>query len=314
MIYTVTFNPALDYTMVFERIKPGCVCRSRQEVLTVGGKGINVSLVLKELGLDSVALGFTAGFVGAAIENELNRLKIKSDFIRLGSGNSRINVKLKAGEETDLNARGPEIPKEAVGQLLEKLDALSSQDFLVLAGSVPESLPKDIYETVLSGLSDRKIPAAVDASGELLLKVLPFHPFLIKPNHHELGELFHTEIQTKREAAYYAQRLQEMGAQNVLVSLAGDGAVLLDEKGKCHQTEAAHGRVVNAVGAGDSMVAGFLAGFFETGEYEYALRLGAAAGSATAFSEGLAGREAIFDLAGQLFYGRPAGGEQPKSP
>ncbi len=298
MIYTVTFNPAIDYVVWAEKIRPGSVNRSSREEYYFGGKGINVSMVLKELGLPSKALGFVAGFTGQAIEEGVQKAGITTDFVHLEQGLSRINVKVKAGEETEINGQGPEISTEAVQELFQKLEALQEDDILVLAGSIPNSLPKDIYEQILKALQGKKIKTVVDASGELLLRVLKYRPFLIKPNNHELGELFHTTIRTKEEIIFYAGKLQELGAENVLVSMAEEGAVLLDDQGMVHSCGVCKGTVKNSVGAGDSMVAGFLAGTLQ-GDYASALRLGTACGGATAFSEGLATAEKIKELMGQ---------------
>lgn len=298
MIYTVTFNPAVDLVVHPDELKNGATNRSKSEEIYFGGKGINVSLVLKELGIKSRALGFVAGFTGEAIENSLVERGIDADFVHLEKGFSRINVKIKSGEETELNGRGPQIPKKALQELLEKLDKIEDGDTLVLAGSIPADLPEDIYEKILERLSARKIRAVVDATKKLLLNVLKYKPFLVKPNNHELGEMFGVELKTVDEIIEHARKLQEMGAVNVLVSMAGNGAVLLDEHGKTHVCGACKGRVKNSVGAGDSMVAGFIAGC-ENG-YEYALKLGTAAGGATAFSDGIAKKEEIFGLLTQL--------------
>ena len=299
MIYTVTFNPAIDYVVHTEEMKLSEVNRSESEEMYFGGKGINVSIVLKELGIDSKALGFTAGFTGEAIENGIRAMGINSDFVRLKNGNSRINVKIKSDEETELNGQGPHIDSESLEKLFEKLDELKDGDTLVLAGSIPKSLPADIYERILERLQGRNIRAVVDATKELLLNVLKYKPFLIKPNNHELGEMFGTKLTTDEEIEHYARKLQEMGAVNVLISMAGDGAMLIDEDGVTHRCGVCSGKVKNSVGAGDSMVAGFVAGI-QQGGYEYALKLGTAAGGATAFSDGLAVREMIDELMGQL--------------
>ncbi len=299
MIYTVTFNPAIDYVVHTEEMKLGEVNRSESEEMYFGGKGINVSIVLKELGIDSKALGFTAGFTGEAIENGIRAMGINSDFVRLKNGNSRINVKIKSDEETELNGQGPHIDSESLEKLFEKLDELKGGDTLVLAGSIPKSLPADIYERILERLQGRNIRAVVDATKDLLLNVLKYKPFLIKPNNHELGEMFGTKLTTDEEIEHYARKLQEMGAVNVLISMAGDGAMLIDEDGVTHRCGVCSGKVKNSVGAGDSMVAGFVAGI-QQGCYEYALKLGTAAGGATAFSDGLAVREMIDELMGQL--------------
>lgn len=299
MVYTVTFNPAIDYVVRTSAMKLGEVNRSSSEDMYFGGKGINVSAVLKELGIASRALGFTAGFTGEAIENGISAMGITSDFVRLKKGNSRINVKIKADDETELNGQGPDIDDEALSQLFGKLDKLTDGDTLVLAGSIPNSLPSDIYERIMQRLSDRKIRTVVDATKDLLLNVLKYRPFLIKPNDYELGEMFGVKLNSDDEIEKYARKLQEMGAVNVLVSMAGDGAMLIDEKGKMHRCGVCRGNVKNSVGAGDSMVAGFIAGSQE-GDYEYALKLGTAAGGATAFSDGLAEKAMIDELMKQL--------------
>lgn len=299
MIYTVTFNPAIDYIVHTGTMQVGQVNRSQGEELYFGGKGINVSFVLHELGLPSKALGFVAGFTGAAIEAGIQEQGIATDFVYLDSGFSRINVKIKSSEETELNGQGPNISEAAVAELFEKLNQLQDGDVLILAGSIPNTMPADSYEKILAHLSDKKIKVVVDATKDLLLKVLPYHPFLIKPNNHELGELFGVTLHSIEEIATYAKKLQEMGAQNVLISMAGDGALLIDETGKQHVCGVCKGTVKNSVGAGDSMVAGFVAGSMH-GDYEAALKLGTAAGGATAFSEGLAQRAEIERLLQQL--------------
>ena len=295
MVYTVTFNPAIDYVVHTEEMKLGVTNRSEREEMYFGGKGINVSIVLRELGIDSKALGFIAGFTGEAIERGLADVGIDTDFVRLETGNSRINVKIKASEETELNGQGPDIDDKAISALFEKLDGLSDGDTLVLAGSIPSSLPSDIYERILERLSGRNIRAVVDATKDLLLNVLKYKPFLIKPNNHELGEMFGVTLNSDEEIETYARKLQEMGAVNVLISMAGDGAMLIDEYGKMHRCGVCKGVVKNSVGAGDSMVAGFTAGVIN-GDYEYALKLGTAAGGATAFSDGLATKDEITEL------------------
>ena len=300
MIYTVTFNPAIDYVMNVPGLVPGEVNRSKEEYVFFGGKGINVSLVLRELGRDSTALGFIAGFTGDAIRRGVEDAGVKSDFIRLENGLSRINVKIKASTETDLNGKGPDISEKDLQSLFEKLDTLKDGDILVLAGSIPPDLPENIYETILARLSDKNITFVVDATGDLLKNVLVYKPFLIKPNHHELGEIFGKTLKNTDEIAHYAKEMQKMGARNVLVSMAANGALLVDETGRVHIIGTAKGKAVNSVGAGDSMVAGFLAGYFGKNDYSYALALGSAAGSATAFSEGLANKELIFQLLNEI--------------
>lgn len=288
MIYTVTFNPALDYVVRMDELALGQVNRTVSEDVQLGGKGINVSWVLRELGHENVALGFVAGFTGKAIEDGLAAKGVATDFIHLPAGLTRINVKLKAGEETEINGKGPDISAEALEELYHKLDALSEGDVLVLAGSIPASMPSDVYESILARLEGKKVLCAVDATRDLLVNVLKYRPFVIKPNNHELGEIFGRTLTTDEEIRECAAKLQEQGARNVLVSMAGDGAMLLDENGVCHRLAAHKGRVKNSVGAGDSMVAGFLAGYLDSGDYEQALRVGSAAGSATAFSDVLA--------------------------
>ena len=299
MVYTVTFNPAIDYVVHADEVTVGSVNRAKSEKIYFGGKGINVSIVLKELGIPSKALGFVAGFTGAAIEQGIAEKGIETDFVHLDNGFSRINVKIKSGSETELNGQGPAIDNRALDELFQKLDNLSDGDTIVLAGSIPDSMPSDSYEKILEHLSGKKIRTVVDATKNLLMNVLKYKPFLIKPNNHELGEMFGVELKTNEEIEEYARRLKDMGARNVLVSMAGDGALLLDENGATHTCGVCKGTVKNSVGAGDSMVAGFIAGS-EKGDYEYALKLGTAAGGATAFSDGLAQREEIFRLLGQL--------------
>ncbi|HIZ16669.1 MAG TPA: 1-phosphofructokinase [Firmicutes bacterium] len=296
MIYTVTFNPAIDYVMKLDSLKIGEVNRSVGEEIYVGGKGINVSIVLNELGVKSRALGFCAGFTGAAIEKGIKSMGIETDFVHLESGNSRINVKIRAEDETELNGQGPQISREAIISLLERLDMMKEGDTLVLAGSIPNTLPENIYELILERLSGKKIRFVVDATKDLLLNVLKFKPFLIKPNNFELGEMFNTTLKTNDEIISCAKELQSRGAENVLVSMAGDGAILADAGGEVHIIGTPEGKAVNSVGAGDSMVAGFIAGYMESGDYAYALRLGTAAGSATAFSMGLAKSDEIYRL------------------
>lgn len=299
MIYTVTFNPAIDYVVRTGEMKIGATNRSNSEEIYFGGKGINVSMVLKELDMPSIALGFVAGFTGVAIEKGVQEAGIETDFVHLEKGFSRINVKIKSSQETELNGQGPHITEDAIKELFAKLDSLQDGDTIVLAGSIPNTLPADIYEQILQYLSGKNIKAVVDATGELLLRVMKFKPFLVKPNNHELGELFNVTLQTNEEIAQYARKLQEMGARNVLISMAGDGALLIDENGKEHSCGVCKGTVRNSVGAGDSMVAGFLAGS-KDGDYEFALKLGTATGGATAFADGLAKREDIDRLLAQL--------------
>lgn len=299
MVYTVTLNPAIDYVIHVDEISVGSVNRSKSENMYCGGKGINVSLVLAELGIRSKALGFVAGFTGRAIEEGVEERGVETDFVHLKNGCSRINVKIKSQKETELNGQGPEIDAGALEQLFAKLEKFENGDTLVLAGSIPDSLSSDTYEKILERLREKEIKVVVDATKDLLVKVLKYRPFLIKPNNHELGEIFGVNIVDEEEIVRYAQKLKDMGAVNVLVSMAGDGAVLLDEHGRVHKCGVCKGTVKNSVGAGDSMVAGFIAGSLQ-GDYEYALKLGTAAGGATAFSQELAKRKEIEELLQQL--------------
>jgi 1-phosphofructokinase len=301
MIYTVTLNPALDYVISLEgALTPGSINRTATEDIVLGGKGINVSTILHNLGEDTVALGFVAGFTGDALESGLAAKGIPSDFIHLKQGMTRINVKVKADRETEINGKGPEIPEDARAQLFAKLEKLTSEDILVLSGSIPKSMPPDIYEQILSHIRENQVLTAVDTTGEMLMKILKYHPFLIKPNHIELGELFGVTLKSEEEIVAYAGRLQQLGARNVLVSMAGDGAILVDETGGHFRQAPCRGTVRNSVGAGDSMVAGFLCGYLKTRDYRYALQLGTAAGGATAFSVGIAEQEDILELLKQI--------------
>lgn len=272
MIYTVTLNPSLDYTMRLPALVSGEVNRSSSEEVTAGGKGINVSATLAKLGARSRALGFIAGFTGRELARLVREMGVDADFIELPEGATRINVKLKAGEETDINGSGAAITDEALTRLFERLDALKGGDTLVLAGSVPRGVPLDIYEQILARISGKGVRAVVDAERELLLNTLKHKPFLIKPNLNELGDLFGEKPATLDEIAALARRLREMGARNVLVSMAGDGALLLDERGELHFQKALKITLINSVGAGDAMVAGFLAALEKKpNDYEYAL-------------------------------------------
>lgn len=293
MIYTVTFNPSLDYIVSVSDFKLGLTNRTDSELLLPGGKGINVSTVLQNLGIANTALGFTAGFVGEEVRKEVEQLGVKAEFISLDEGVSRINLKLKSIDGTEINGRGPKIPWEAVDALMTQLDRLGADDTLVLAGSIPASMPDDIYQKIMERLDGRDVRIVVDATKDLLLNVLGHHPFLIKPNNHELGDIFGVKLSEREEVVPYAKKLQEKGAVNVLVSMAGKGAVLLAEDGSVYAAEAPKGTLKNGVGAGDSMVAGFLAGYGESGDYEHAFRMGLAAGSASAFSEQLATKDEI---------------------
>lgn len=293
MIYTVTFNPSLDYIVSMHDFAMGKTNRTTGEQLFPGGKGINVSIVLRNLGVENTALGFIAGFTGEKIERETAAMGLRTDFIRVDNGFSRINVKLKDYDGTEINGMGPDITENCVEQLYGKLDQLRAGDVLVLAGSIPQCLSASIYSDILGRLSERGILFVVDATKELLLNVLQYRPFLVKPNNHELGEIFAVELRTRQEVIPYARKLQEKGAENVLVSMSGQGAVLVDAAGDVHELPAPKGTLVNAVGAGDSMVAGFLAGWMQNKDYGHAFRMGISAGSASAFSELLATREEV---------------------
>ncbi len=300
MIYTVTFNPAIDYVMHLNSFDVGKVNRACREEVYYGGKGINVSTVLKNLGQKSVALGFVAGFSGKALETNLKNSGIATDFITLTEGITRINVKIKGECETEINGGGPHIPPEAIGRLMNKLDSLKKGDFLSLSGSVPRSVPDDMYERIGKMLWGRGVNTVIDAASELLLKTLKYEPFLIKPNVSELGEIFGETLTNPEEIWECAEELKKMGARNVLVSMAGDGSLLVSEKGDIISMDAPKGTAVNSVGAGDSMVAGFILGYMRSGSYTEAVKLGTACGSATAFSPGLGEKELIEELYGKL--------------
>lgn len=295
MIYTVTFNPAIDYVMQFPQVQYGNVNRSVGEKMFYGGKGINVSVVLSQLGVPNTALGFIAGFTGDELEKGVRAMGVTTDFVKLRQGNTRVNVKITDEHEvTELNAGGPDIDAEALAELIAKTDALKDGDTLVLAGSIPKCLPSDTYEKLIGRLSDRDIKVVVDAERELLTNVLKYKPFMIKPNVEELSAIFGKQIVGVDEVQSRAAELQKMGARNVIVSMGSNGAFLLDENGQRHFHTAFTGKTVNSVGAGDSMVAGFLAGY-EKG-CDYALVLGLAAGAATAFTDGIATKEVIYEL------------------
>lgn len=293
MIYTVTFNPAIDYAIGVENLQPGMTNRASYEQLLPGGKGLNVSTILNNLGIANTALGFIAGFTGREIKRSFEELGGKSDFIELKNGISRINVKIKSDKETEINAVGPAIDSEAISELLKKLNTLKDGDTLILAGSIPASLSDSLYSDIMKMLSDRDIMIAVDATKDLLINVLEHKPFLVKPNNHELGEIFGVTLKTRDEVVPYAKKLQGMGAENVLISMAGEGAVLITETGDVLMSEAPKGTVKNSVGAGDSMVAGFIAGWCEKHDYAHAFKMGLSAGSASAFSEMLATKKEI---------------------
>lgn len=296
MIYTVTFNPSLDYVIQVADLTLGKVNRTTKEAIFPGGKGVNVSVILSNLGITSKALGFIAGFTGKQLEKMLADFGCQTDFIELEEGMTRINVKVNSNEESEINGQGPDISDRAIEELFEKLDCLQSGDILVLAGSIPNTLPEDIYESIMERLQKKGIRIVVDATKDLLLNVLKYHPFLIKPNNHELGEMFGVVLKSDEEIITYAKKLQEQGARNVLISMAGDGAILITEEGAIHKSLPPRGTVVNSVGAGDSMVAGFLTGLLNTGDYEKAFRLGITTGSATAFLEWLASKEDVVKL------------------
>lgn len=300
MIYTVTLNPSLDYFLSVEHFAIGKTNRSNEEVYRPGGKGINVSCVLHNLGLESTALGFLAGFTGQEIKRQMETTGIATDFIELPGGMSRLNVKLKQMDATEINASGPILSEKNLEELRKKLSALTRGDILILSGSLPGSVTTDIYKDLMEEVDGKGIPVIVDAIGDALLKTLPLHPFLVKPNHQELSELFDVELSTREQVIPYAGKLQEWGVQNVLVSLGGAGAVLLDQNGVVYESEVPRGKLINAVGAGDSMVAGFLAGYLEKQDFAHAFLMGMAAGSASAFSEGLADRATVEQLYQQL--------------
>lgn len=296
MIYTVTFNPSLDYIVSVEDFKLGLTNRTSSELLLPGGKGLNVSMVLGNLGISNTAFGFAAGFVGEEIIRRIEEMGVKAEFIRIEEGVSRINVKLKSIDGTEINGCGPVIDENAVQKLMAKLNFLKKGDVLVLAGSIPGSMPDDIYRQIMAEMDGQGVEIVVDATKELLVNVLEYHPFLIKPNNHELGEIFGVKLKNREEVVPYAGCMQQMGARNVLVSMAGEGAVLVAEDGTVYETAAPKGILVNGVGAGDSMVAGFLAGWLEKKEYCHAFEMGVSAGSASAFSERLATKKEITAL------------------
>ena len=293
MICTVTFNPSLDYIVSVDDFQLGMTNRTSSELILPGGKGINVSIVLKNLGLDSTALGYAAGFTGEELIRRLNEFGVNADFIKIDHGMTRINLKLKSIDGTEINGCGPDINAKALEQLMEKIDRLGDGDVLVLAGSIPYTMPDDIYQRILERIQGRGVLTVVDATRDLLVKVLPYHPFLVKPNNHELGDIFGVKLSTREEVVPYGRKLQEMGAQNVLISMAGEGAVLIAADGQSMGAPAPKGTLVNGVGAGDSMVAGFLTGWMEKKDYVHAFHMGIAAGSASAFSENLATKAEI---------------------
>ncbi len=300
MIYTVTFNPSIDYIVSVDNLTLGSVNRTNKEIMNPGGKGINVSLVLRNLGFDSTALGFMAGFIGEEISRMVEEQGIRSDFIKVEKGLSRINVKIRSNEESEINGMGPNIEDADIDKLYAQLDQMQEGDVLVLAGSIPSVMPGTMYSDIMARLADKKIRIVVDATKDLLVNVLKYRPFLVKPNNHELGEIYGVTLKTRDEVIPYAKKMQEDGARNVLISMAGEGAVLLAEDGKVYQSEAPKGKVQNSVGAGDSMVAGFVAGYLASGDYEQAFYTGVCTGSASAFSEGVATKGYVRELLAQF--------------
>lgn len=293
MIYTVTFNPSIDYIVTVKDFKLGLVNRTSEELMFPGGKGINVSMVLSNLGFENTALGFLAGFTGENVQKMLENNGVNADFIQVKEGTTRINVKIRAQEESEINGMGPAIQKENIDELYAKLDKLQDGDILVLAGSIPSVMPETMYSDIMEYLKKKDIKIVVDATKDLLLNVLKYRPFFVKPNNHELGEIYGVELKTREEVVPYAKKMQQQGARNVLVSMAGEGAVLVAEDGQVYKSPSPKGKVKNSVGAGDSMVAGFIAGYLETGTYKEAFRKGLLTGSASAFSDNLATREEV---------------------
>ena len=300
MIYTVTLNPAIDYLINLEELKIGSINRVEDEKVYAGGKGINVSNMLKQLGCENTALGFISGFTGEFIVSALDEKGIDNKFIKLQNGFTRINVKVKGNEETEINGKGPNITDDELNELYKILDNLNSSDILVLAGSIPSTLDDKLYENIMDRIKDKNVKVVVDATKNLLLNVLKYKPFLIKPNNHELEEIFNVKLNTNDEIIVYAKKLKEMGARNVLVSMGKDGALLIAENDEVYVSNVAKGEVKNSVGAGDSMVAGFLVGYLNTICYSEGLKLGTASGGATAFSYGIATKEYINEIKKQI--------------
>lgn len=300
MIYTVTFNPSLDYIVTVDNLQLGAVNRTNREIINPGGKGINVSIVLHNLGYKSTALGFRAGFTGREIARLMEEREIQSEFIEVDAGRSRINVKVRSEEESEINGMGPDIGEADIQKLYEQLEKLVDGDILVLAGSIPATMPETMYRDIMERLSGKKLQIVVDATKDLLMNVLKYHPFMIKPNNYELGEIYGVKLNTREAVIPYACKLQEEGARNVLVSMAGEGAVLLTEDGEVYQSEAPKGKLKNSVGAGDSMVAGFVAGYMASHDYEQAFYMGICTGSASVFSDGMATKEAVHELLGKF--------------
>lgn len=296
MIYTVTFNPSIDYIVSVRDFKPGRVNRTSEELMFPGGKGINVSMVLRNLGFENTALGFLAGFTGENVRKMLEENRVNADFIKVKEGTTRINVKIRARQESEINGRGPAISKEDIKKLYTKLDKLQDGDILVLAGSIPSVMPETMYSDIMKYLQKKDLKIVVDATKDLLLNVLEYKPFFVKPNNHELGEIYGVELKTRDDVVPYAKKMQQQGARNVLVSMAGEGAVLVAEDGQVYKSPSPKGTVKNSVGAGDSMVAGFIAGYLEKGDYKEAFRKGLLTGSASAFSDNLATKEDVETL------------------
>ena len=293
MVYTVTFNPSLDYIVTVDVFKLGLTNRTTSELMLPGGKGINVSIVLSNLGIENTAIYFSAGFIGDEITRKVEESGIKAEEIRVPQGCSRVNLKLKSIDGTEINGAGPEITSDAIQSFYSKLDMLKEGDTLVLAGSIPQTMPETIYSDIMDKLSGRGIRIVVDATRDLLVNVLKYKPFLVKPNNHELGEIFDVELNTREEVVPYAKKILEMGAENVIVSMAGKGAVFVSSEGSTYLREAPKGKLVNGVGAGDSMVAGFIAGYLNEGDLLHAFKMGLSAGSASAFSDYLATRKEV---------------------
>lgn len=300
MINTITLNPSLDYVIKVDNFKADTLNRSNYEKIYAGGKGINVSIVLKNLGVDNTALGYVAGFTGDEILRQIKEHNVNCDFVKLQNGMSRINIKLKSKGETEINGCGPNITEKDLEALYEKLNKLGKGDYLILSGSIPKSIPDDIYERIMKRILDKEVEFIVDATKDLLLNVLKYRPFLIKPNHHELAEMFNVKLNSDEDIITYGKKLQEMGARNVLISMAGDGAILLPESGGPIKRSVPKGTLKNSVGAGDSMVAGFLCGYLKNMNLDEAFKMGIATGSASAFSEELATKEEVWNLLNQL--------------
>lgn len=300
VIYTVTFNPSLDYIVSVKDFRPGMTNRTSSELMLAGGKGINVSIVLGNLGIKSTALGFIAGFTGDEIVRRLHNSGINSEFIKINDGISRINIKLKSIDGTEINGQGPHIDSSHIEQLMNRLRRLESGDILVLAGSIPAGISDNIYKDIMDMLKDKGVQIVVDATSRLLTNVLEYKPFFIKPNQHELGDIFNVTLNTQEEVIPYALKLKKMGAVNVCVSMGGKGAILVADDGNVYKAKAPDGILKNSVGAGDSLVAGFLSGWIEKKDYEYAFRKGVATGSASAFSERLATNGEVNDLIGKV--------------